>query len=106
MKGAARFGTAPFDMTGLGRRGGRAPSCRLARAKRRVRVNHGVGRVYIALVGGLTPRYQFTVASSPSGNDVLARHPNESKAREVSSLRRGCPSGCEGSNRISPWKSQ
>src|ERR1051326_3956442 len=76
---------------------GATPSCRVAKAKRRVRGRHGVARVYIALVGGLTPRYQSTVARNPLGNEVCAFQPKASKARDVSSLRRGWPSGWDGS---------
>jgi hypothetical protein len=40
----------------------------------------------------------------PSRNGVRATKPKSRSAREVSSLRRGCPFGVEVSQTISPWK--
>ena len=51
-------------------------------------------------------RYQSTVAFKPSGKVVVEHQSNAARARDVSSLRRGWPSVCEGSNCISPRKSQ
>src|SRR5712692_3169130 len=79
-----------------------APSCRSAEGKREGLATHGVAGVYTELAGFRTSRYQSTVARRPSGKLVVDRQPNSAKAREASTLRRGWPSGCDGSKRISP----
>src|SRR5690606_26034541 len=50
------------------------------------------------------PRYHATVAASPSSNGVVARHPNRSRARVVSSARRGWPFGFVTSHPMRPVK--
>ena len=41
---------------------------------------------------------------SPEASETDAANPNRSRARDVSSARRGCPSGLSGSQRVSPLK--
>ena len=48
--------------------------------------------------------YHSMVCRRPSSNEVVAAKPNRSRARLVSSARRGWPSGFVGSQRISPVK--
>ena len=48
--------------------------------------------------------YQSIVRRRPSSNDVVAAKPKRSRARLVSSARRGWPSGLVASQRISPSK--
>src|SRR5258708_6451481 len=81
-----------------------APSCRKSEGKRECLLTHGVAGVYTAPAGSRTPRYQSTVARRPSGKAVVDCQPNSANAREASTLRRGWPSGCDGSKRISPVK--
>jgi len=50
------------------------------------------------------PRYHAIVRASPSRRPVFARKPNSRSAREVSSQRRGWPSGLDVSQTISPEK--
>src|ERR1700730_8189662 len=80
---------------------GMAPSCRSAERKR-IKTTHGVAGVYIEPAGARVSRYQSTVARNPSAKVVVDCQPNAACARETSTLRRGWPSGCDGSKRISP----
>src|ERR1035437_5884471 len=52
----------------------------------------------------LVPRYQPRVLRSPSAREVVAFQPKRSRAREVSSLRRGWPLGWVVSQTMSPAK--
>src|SRR6187397_2414016 len=54
------------------------------------------------LLGYIEARYQSIVRRSPSRKSVDALNPNASDARLTSRLRRGCPSGLEGSKTRRP----
>ena len=58
----------------------------------------------LEVAGRARPSYQSIVARRPSSNDVRASKPKRSRARLVSSARRGWPSGLVASQRISPSK--
>ena len=82
-------------------------------ARRGCRGRDGVGLAGLGALGrdfrqrrvaARCERYQAIVCSRPSRSAVLARKPNSRSAREVSSQRRGCPSGLEVSQTISPVK--